>query len=210
MNKSIEIFLLDDHKIVRDGLKSILSLFPNFKIVGEESHSSRFLAALPQLKFDILILDISLPEISGIEVLKEVKKTRPEIAVVVLSMHNNPEYMIRALKAGAATYLTKDIQSEVLVDALLEVKKSGVYYPSEINLNSQSLVQEPLEKGEVLTQKEKDVLRLMVKGMSSKQIAAEFGLSSRTIESHRLNIMKKLGTSNSAETIAVAIKQSLL
>ena len=142
--------------------------------------------------------------------LKEVKKTRPEISVVVLSMHNNPEYMIRALKAGAATYLTKDIHSEVLVEALLEVKKSGVYYPSEINLNSQSLVQEPSEKGEVLTQKEKDVLRLMVKGMSSKQIAAEFGLSSRTIESHRLNIMKKLGTSNSAETIAVAIKQSLL
>ncbi len=210
MNESIEIFLLDDHKIVRDGLKSILSLFPNFKIVGEESHSSKFLSALPHLKFDILILDISLPEISGIEVLKEVKKTRPEIAVVVLSMHNNPEYMIRALKAGAATYLTKDIQSEVLVEALLEVKKSGVYYPSEINLNSQPLAQEPSEKGEVLTQKEKDVLRLMVKGMSSKQIAAEFGLSSRTIESHRLNIMKKLGTSNSAETIAVAIKQSLL
>lgn len=210
MNESIEIFLLDDHKIVRDGLKSILSLFPNFKIVGEESHSSRFLGALPQLKFDILILDISLPDISGIEVLKEVKKHRPEIAVVVLSMHNNPEYMIRALKAGAATYLTKDIQSEVLVEALLEVKKSGVYYPAELNLNSQSVSQEPLEKGEVLTQKEKDVLRLMVKGMSSKQIAAEFGLSSRTIESHRLNIMKKLGTSNSAETIAVAIKQSLL
>ncbi len=210
MNETIEIYLLDDHKIVRDGLKSILTLYPNFEIVGEEGHPNRFLASLPHLKFDILILDISLPDISGIEVLKEVKKLRPEIYVVVLSMHNNPEYMIRALKAGASAYLSKDIQSEALVETLQEVKKHGVYYPSAINLHSDPLAVEPVQKAEVLTQKEKDVLKLMVKGMSSKQIAAEFGLSSRTIESHRLNIMKKLGTSNSAETIAVAIRQSLL
>ncbi len=210
MTEKIELYLLDDHKIVRDGLKSILSLDPSFKIVGEESHSNRFLATLPNLTFDILILDISLPDMSGIEVLKEVKKLRPEIYVVVLSMHNNPEYMIRALKAGAAAYLSKDIRSELLLETLQEVKKHGVYYPSEINLNSQALAVEPLQKGEVLTLKEKDVVKLMVKGMSSKQIAAEFGLSTRTIESHRLNIMKKLGTSNSAETIAVAIRQSLL
>jgi len=210
MSDSIDIFLLDDHKIVRDGLKSILALYPAFRVVGEEGRPLRFLSALPQINVDILILDMSLPEMSGIEVLREVKILRPDISVVVLSMHNNPEYMIRAFKAGAAAYLSKDIQSQVLVDALIEVKKNGVYYPSDMSLHSQPLHLEAVEKGEVLTHKEKEVLKWMEKGLSSKQIAAEFGLSSRTIETHRLNIMKKLGTSNSAETIAVAIKHNLL
>ncbi len=210
MKDRIDLFLLDDHKIVRDGLRSILSPYPSLKIVGEESHAKKFLSALPELKFDILILDLSLPDLSGMEVLKEVKRLRPEISVIVLSMHNNPEYMIRALKAGAAAYHSKDIQSTVLVESIHEVKKHGVYYPTAISLNSPSLPQDPVQKGEVLTQKERDVLKLMVIGMSSKQIAAEYGLSPRTIETHRLNIMKKLGTSNSAETIAVAIRENLL
>lgn len=211
--KAIEVYLLDDHKIVRDGLKSILSLYPDIKITGEDSSPETFLSHLGELKFDILILDLSLPKIPGMEVLKKVKTLRPGTHVAILSMHDNPEYMMRAMREGAATYLSKDTPGELLVEALRTIQKEGSYYPSKIELKSSSHSLKPVSESpeaEILTPKEKDVLQLMVKGKSSKQIAAEQGLSSRTIEAHRLNIMRKLGTSNSAETIAMALKKGLI
>lgn len=211
--KKIKVFLLEDHKIVRDGLKSILAIDPEFEIEGEESNPKVFLEKLPSLNFDILLLDLSLPELPGIDVLKEVKKLKPEIHVMILSMHDNPQYMIKALKEGASAYLTKDTQAEVLIEALKEVYKEGIYYPSQIQLKSSSSTlktEESKNDDKLLTPKEKEVLKLMIKGLSSKQIAGEFGISSRTIEAHRLNIMKKLGSSNSAESIAKAIRLNLI
>lgn len=211
--KVIEVYLLDDHKIVRDGLKSILSMYPDIKITGEDSSPETFLNHLGELTFDILILDLSLPKIPGMEVLKKVKTMRPESHVAILSMHDNPEYMMRAMREGAATYLSKDTPGELLVEALRTIQKEGSYYPSKIELKSSANTLKPVSESpevEILTQKEKDVLQLMVKGKSSKQIAAEQGLSSRTIEAHRLNIMRKLGTSNSAETIAMALKKGII
>lgn len=211
--EKIKIFLLDDHKIVRDGLKSILSTDPAFKVIGEESHPEKFFAILPKTQIDILVLDISLPVISGMEVLKKVKAEHPEIQVVMLSMHDNPDYILRSLREGANAYLPKDIKTEEFIIALKEVRAKGVYYPTQINFNqSDNLVpsKEAAPRDDLLTPKEKDVLENIAKGLSSKQIAAQYGLSSRTIEAHRLNIMKKLGTNNSAETIAMALKLNLL
>ncbi len=212
MNK-VRVILLEDHKLVRDGLKSILGQDSIFEIVNENSHPKLFLQTLHEIKADILLLDLSLPDIPGIDVLKQVVKSRPDIRVIILSMHDNPEYMIKALREGACAYLTKDTQAEILIEAIKEVHKNGVYYPNQILLKSSFdvlKVQESIKEDQLLTSKEKEVLKLMIKGMSSKQIAMEFGLSSRTIEAHRLNIMKKLGTSNSAETIAIAMKQHLI
>jgi len=211
--EKIKVYLLEDHKIVRDGLKSILALDPVFEIVSEESHPKVFLEKLALLKFHILLLDLSLPDLPGMDVLKEVKKRRPEIHVIILSMHDNPQYMIKALKEGASAYLTKDTQAETLIEAIKEVHKEGVYYPSQIQLKSGSdslKTEETKNEEKGLTPKEIEVLKAMIKGLSSKQIAAEFGLSSRTIEAHRLNIMKKLGTSNSAESIAIAMRHNLI
>jgi DNA-binding NarL/FixJ family response regulator len=211
--KEIEVYLLDDHKIVRDGLKSILSLYPDIKIAGEDSSPETFLGHLSELKFDILILDLSLPKIPGMEVLKKVKTARPNAHVAILSMHDNPEYMMKAMREGAATYLSKDTPGEILVDALRTIQKEGTYFPAKMEMKSSSQFMRPVSDhgdSEILTPKEKEVLQLMVQGKSSKQIAAEQGLSSRTIEAHRLNIMRKLGTSNSAETIAMALKKGLI
>ena len=211
--QTIDLFLLDDHKIVRDGLKSLFSVIPRFKVVGEESNPERFLKDLPKLNFHILILDLSLPNRPGLEVLREVRRLRPEVHVLVLSMHDNPEYMMKAMKEGASGYLSKDIPSEVLVDALTEIQAKGAYYPKELVLSSVPRDALPATQSDLktlLTSKEREVLLRMVKGLSSKEIAAEFHLSARTIETHRFNLMKKLGTSNSAETIAVAIKLNLI
>lgn len=207
MKDSISVFLLDDHKIVRDGLRSILSVRSELRIAGEESHSQRFLSALPGLTFDVLLLDVSLPDVSGMEVLKQVKKTRPEIQVVMLSMHDGPEYVSRALKAGADAYLSKDSESDVLIETILRLQEHGQAPIPELGPSTRS---ELVGRGESLTLKELEVLKQMVKGLSSKQIAADFNLSTRTIETHRYNIMKKLGTSNTAETIAVALRQNLV
>lgn len=210
--EDIKIFLLDDHKIVRDGLKSLLTIDPAFKVIGEESHPEIFLRALPEMNFDLLILDISLPGMSGLDVLKKVRSLKPQIQIVMLSMHDNPEYVLKSMREGANAYLPKDIKAEEFIHALKEVRLKGVYYVSTSSFGvNQELVPSVLaEQKDLLTPKEIEVLEEISKGLSSKQIAAAHGLSSRTIETHRLNIMKKLGTNNSAETIAIATKLNLI
>jgi DNA-binding NarL/FixJ family response regulator len=206
----INVFLLDDHKIVRDGLKSILGLNPDIAVAGEESNPESFLKSLPKLSFDILILDLSLPFIPGMEVLKKVAQSRKDVKVLVLSMHDNAEYMTRAINEGAAGYLTKDCPSEILIKALKEIKSKGRFNSTLSNASTTLPLAEEDSEQKILTPKEKEVLSLMVKGMSSKEMAAQFGLSSRTVEAHRLNIMRKLGTANSAETIAIALRKNLI
>ena len=206
--KMIKIYLLDDHKVVRDGLKSLLSIDPQFKIAGEESYPDVFLNELQDLDLDILVLDISLPKMSGFEVLSIVKKVKPAVKVVMLSMHDGSKYFSKAMKEGANAYLTKDIEAEEFIAALHEVYKKGSYDAPQL-IREHHLKPEVTEGSHLLTPKETEVLQLMARGLSSRQIAAEFNLSSRTVEAHRLNIMKKLGTNNSAETIAIAAKLNL-
>ena len=207
------VYLLDDHKIVRDGLKSILALESDFKVVGEESHPESFLTSLPGLSIDILILDVSLPSVSGIDLIKKVKEIKPEIAIVMLSMHDNPEYMFRSLKEGANAYLPKDIEAQEFIEALIQVRTKGSYFPTNMNFNNKETITPPaegLKYSILLTSREIEILSYMAKGFSSKQIAQQIGVSPRTVETHRVNIMKKLGTSNGAETVALAWKLKLI
>ncbi len=213
--KKVKIFILEDHHIVRQGLRSLVSANSDFEIVGEEGSPNVFLDLLPKIDCHLLILDLSLPQMSGLEVLEKVRKERPDIHVIILTMHDNPEYMIRALKLGAGAFLTKDTVADILIHAINQVVATGVYYPEKIDLKTAKASTPAFQSSDVtdsysLTPKEKDVLKMMIKGMSSKKIAGEFGLSSRTIEAHRLNIMKKLGASNVAETIAIAVKLKLV
>lgn len=211
--KQTNVYLLDDHKIVRDGLKSILAPESDFKVIGEESHPENFLNSLPNLTIDILILDVSLPSISGIDLIKKVKEIKPEVAIVMLSMHDNPEYMFRSLKEGANAYLPKDIEAQEFIEALNQVKTKGSYFPANMNFNNKEALTPPaegLKYSILLTSREIEILGYMAKGFSSKQIAQEINVSPRTVETHRVNIMKKLGTSNSAETVALALKLKLI
>jgi DNA-binding NarL/FixJ family response regulator len=209
----IKVFLVDDHKIVRDGLKSILASSSKFVFKGEDSHPQSFMKLLPGLEVDIIVLDISLPSISGIDLIKKIKELKPSTKVVMLSMHNEPEYIFRSLREGANAYLPKDIEAEEFLNALLQVHLKGSYFPKNINFTKQvtpAPYQDEAPQSAVLTQREIEILEFMVKGLSSKEIAKDLSISPRTIETHRLNIMKKLGTSNSAETVAMAVKKGLL
>lgn len=207
------VFLLDDHKIVRDGLKSILAPQSKFKVIGEESHPENFLKIFHTLDIDILILDVSLPTLSGIDLIKKIKELKPNIQIVMLSMHDNPEYMFRSLKEGANAYLPKDIEAQEFIEALTQVRTQGSYFPSQMNFNNKEELSPPsegLKYSILLTSREIEILGFMAKGLSSKQIGQELSVSPRTVETHRVNIMKKLGTNNGAETVALAWKLKLI
>lgn len=211
--KQTNVYLLDDHKIVRDGLKSILSMHPEYVVVGEESHPEVFLNSLPNLQIDILILDVSLPNISGIDLIKKIKDIKNNLQIVMLSMHENPEYMFRSLKEGANAYLPKDIEAQEFIEALDQVRTRGSYFPSNMNFNNKDNLTPPpegLKYSILLTSRELEILGYMAKGLSSKQIAQQINVSPRTVETHRVNIMKKLGTNNGAETVALAWKLKLI
>lgn len=204
MNTS-KVYLLDDHKIIRDGIRSILQQSDRYSVIGEEGDPVKFVEILSKVSMDILLLDLSLPNISGFQLIPKIKKERPDIKIVVLSMHNDPEFMQRCLMLGVQGYLPKDIDSNEFLTALDKVQEGEIYT---------SNIPRPIVKDSatpnVLTQREVEVLVHLSNGFSSKQIAKELSISTRTVETHRLNIMKKLGTSNSAETISVAAKMNLI
>jgi DNA-binding NarL/FixJ family response regulator len=199
------VYLLDDHKIIRDGIKSILASNEKFQISGESGDPANFIESLNLLPIDILVLDLSFSGVSGFQIIKKVKKLRPDVKILVLSMHNDAQYMQKAMNLGAGGYLAKDSDASELIIALDAVKDGKAFFSSP--------VYNPSEKApppELLSQRETEVLQLLSSGLSSKQIASDLSISTRTVESHRVNIMKKLGTSNSAETISVAVKLKLL
>lgn len=200
-----KVFLLDDHKIIRDGIRSILTYNSAYKIVGEEGNPIHFLEILDKLDIDILLMDLTFPNTTGFQMLPKIKKLRPEIKVLILSMHNDPESMQRCMSLGAHGYLPKDCDAFELLKAL-EVVALGKTYLS-IELPATSKIK---DTENILSSREREVLSLLSNGLSSKQIAGQLSISARTVESHRLNIMKKLNTTNSAETISVATRLHLI
>lgn len=201
-----KIFLLDDHKIIRDGLRSILSQNQDFEVTGEEGDPVKFLEDIRHYDFDVLLLDLTFPEISGFDIIPKVRKLKPKVIIAILSMHKNPDYMQRSLLLGANCYLSKDLDAREMIEALSKVCAGGEYGPK---LNGTPVV-EGVKTSSQLSQRELEILRFIANGFSSKQIAADLGISVRTVEAHRLHIMKKLGTSNSAETISVALTKKIL
>lgn len=203
--KVFKVFLLDDHKIIRDGIRSILLTNPSFRVTGEEGNPVNFLENLDKLDIDILVLDLSLPNVSGFQLIPKIKKQAPAIKILVLSMHNDPETMQRCMSLGANGYIPKDSDSEQMLKALEAVAEGKVYFE---NVASTATVKNV--KDNLLSQREREVLTHLSNGLSSKQIGNELNISTRTVETHRLNIMKKLNTTNSAETISVAARLHLI
>jgi DNA-binding NarL/FixJ family response regulator len=135
---------LEDYHIVKQGLRSLVSANSNFEIIGEQSSPRVFLGLLSKIDCHVLILDLSLPEMSGLEVLEKVRTQRPDIHVIIFTMHDNPEYMIRALKLDAGAFLTKDTVAYILIHAISEVVSKGVHYPEQIDLKTASAFTPPV------------------------------------------------------------------
>jgi two-component system, NarL family, invasion response regulator UvrY len=208
----LRILVADDHSIVREGIIKALSVnFPGAEF-GEASNAAEVMKKVNESKWSLVILDISMPGRNGMDVLKEIKAAFPEIKVIIFSMHPEDQFAVRAIKAGAAAYLTKDIPTKKLAEAIERILRGERYLtPSLTDLITNEIL-EPRTKPvhEILSDREYQVFLYIASGKSISDIAAELSLSVKTISVYRANIIKKMKLKNNAEIVHYAFKQNLV
>ncbi|UII19633.1 response regulator [Fulvivirga ligni] len=209
--RKIQIIITDDHKLFRDGLRSILTQFEDIEIVGETSNTTDLWKLLSSgLDPDIVLIDISLPDGSGLDILAELREKYASIKGVVITMHAEGQYVTKAVKNGAYGYLLKSVDQKELVEAIRTVALGKKYFNAEVSHLMVTNIADADELKMNLTERELEVLKLVAQGQTTKEIAHQLYVSSRTIETHRVNIMRKLGVQNSAEMITKANQHGLI
>jgi two-component system, NarL family, response regulator DegU len=215
--EKINVVLADDHILVRNGIKAMLESDTGIDVIGEASNGAEALQVASSLHPDILILDIRMPEMTGLEAAAKLKQVAPDTKAVILSMHDSEEYVLEALNAGAYGYLLKDTDKPEFLKALRQVHAGNKYFSGAVSnvlanrlLSSKSFSQpEPVEDAYNLTRREKEILRMIIDGKNNKDIADSLDKSVRTIETHRFNIMKKMGVTNAIDMVNKAVKESI-
>jgi DNA-binding NarL/FixJ family response regulator len=206
----IRLLLADDHPLIREGFKSLLGKNPEFDIVGDMDNGQEVINSVDTTKPDVILTDINMPVMNGLQLIEQLSRTHPHIKFIVLTMHEEREYVTKALKAGADGYLLKTSERPELENAIKTVFDGNKYFSPQITtILAESVAHEPKDLP-VLTPREKEVLELVARGHSTKQIADKLDISIRTVESHRINMLKKVGVANSAELIRRAIELGLL
>jgi DNA-binding NarL/FixJ family response regulator len=209
----IRVILADDHTLVRSGIRRILENQPGVVVVEEAADGRAALAAARRQDADVLVLDLKMEGSDGIEVLKAVKADRPDLKVLILTMHAGREYVARAVQEGADAYLLKDSAVQDLMAAIEAVMAGRSYYSPAIQHSITELLREggkPPEGIHGLTDREREVLTLLARGLPSKEIATELNISIRTVDAHRANLMRKLGVKSVALLTQVAIREGIL
>ena len=211
----VRLFLVDDHKMIREGLKNFLSDQEGFEIVGEAENGIDCLNQLENLEVDIVLSDLNMPEMDGLELIKKIKETRPELKVIALTMMGESQHIKQMLAEGAVGYLLKDCSEEELTSAINTVHQGGTYYSPEVTniiLNNIRKIK-PLKSKVVtdmpLTDREKEVLHLILKEYSNKEIADTLFVSVRTVDAHKRNLLDKTGSKNVAGLVLYAIDRQL-
>jgi len=208
----IKILIADDHPVVRKGLREIIEETSDMEVADEASNGQEVLAKVFKKDFDVVLLDISMPGRSGLDILKELKSQLPKLAVLVLSIHPEEQYAVQVLKAGASGYLTKKSAPEELVTALRKVSTGGKYVSPSLAEKLASALETGIEKPphETLSAREYEVMRKIASGKTVTEIARELFLSPKTISTYRTRILEKMGIKNNAELIRYAIKNRLV
>jgi len=213
----IKVILVDDHQIVRDGIKSLITDDPNINIITEASSATELRDKLETYKPDVILMDINLPDSTGIELTKELKESKPEIKVLILSMHMGEDFIVNAIEAGAKGYLPKTTSKKELITAINTIAKGEDYFNESIsNILIKSYVkraQTPKKEEEKiidLTRREKEIITLFALGMSNKEIADKLFISIRTVESHKNNIMNKLELKSTVDLVKFALKNNYI
>jgi DNA-binding NarL/FixJ family response regulator len=202
----IRILVADDHKIVRDGLKRILAGTTDLSVAGEAASGDEALALARANEYDVAMIDMSMPGVAGIELVKRLKLEKPKLRILVLSMHGEHQYAARALKAGASGYLTKDSASEQLVSALRKIAAGGVHISDAA---AASLVSAQQSAHGSLSDREFEVLRLLVEGLGPTDIGERLHLSVKTVSTHKARILEKLGLDSTADLVRYAMEHKL-
>lgn len=214
--KKIKVILSDDHQMFRDGVKSILNDEAGIEVVGEVGRGQDLIELLSSVTPDLLITDISMPGMSGLEISEYIKNNHPGVKVLILSMHVNEEFIVKALETGASGYLPKDTSMNELLDAIYAINKGENYYNKDISdtvlksIMRKSSSGNKRDQGVALTEREMEILRNVVEGHTNKEIAGKLSISIRTVDSHKNNIMHKLKVKSSVELVKYAIKNNLV
>jgi DNA-binding NarL/FixJ family response regulator len=208
--KDIKIVLVDDHKLLRDGLRNIIEQRSNMHIIGEASDGREAIRICPKLLPNVVVMDVAMPGLNGIEATRQIHKNNPEIKIIGLSMHSSKQFIQSMFKAGAFAYLLKDGDSDELITAICTVMQNKKYLSNDINQEFLLVLKEPkgIEKTQ-LSSREKEVLQLIAEGRSSKEIGEILFLSPKTVDVHRNNIMKKLDLFTIPELTKYAIQEGL-
>ncbi len=207
----IRVVIADDHTIVREGLKQLLT-GPDFSIVGEARDGQEVMQRVRELEFDVLLLDMSMPKKSGMELIKQVKSEKPKLRVLVLSMHEEQQYAVRAIKAGASGYLTKESASAQLIQAIRKVAMGGVFISAAV-AEQLALAAMPEAGGlphKSLSDREYQVFQLLVAGKTVTDIAAQLNLSVKTISTHKARLLEKMGMTSATELVRYAMTHRLM
>jgi DNA-binding NarL/FixJ family response regulator len=208
----IRIVIADDHTIVREGLMQLLAAAGDFEVVGEARDGHEVMTLVRDLDFDVLLTDMSMPGKSGVELIKQVKSEKPRLRILVLTMHEEHQYAVRAIRAGASGYLTKDSASAQLVSALRKVAGGGAYISSavaeQLALNAMPGAEGPPHAA--LSDREFQVFRMIAEGKSVSDIAERLNLSVKTVSTHKANLMQKMNISTTGEIIRYAIAHNLV
>jgi DNA-binding NarL/FixJ family response regulator len=207
----IRIVIADDHAIVREGLKRIVSSVDDMEVAGEAANGCEVMLRVRELTFDVLMLDLSMPGRSGMELIKLVRAEKPKLRILVLSMHQELQYAVRAIRAGASGYLTKESAPAQLEQAIRKIAAGGAFISAEV---AEQLALGAMPGSEALphaslSNREFEVFRLVVDGVSVTDIAARLNLSVKTVSTHKSNLMQKMGLQNQSELIRYALKHGL-
>ncbi|MDB5957906.1 MAG: putative response regulator, NarL [Ramlibacter sp.] len=205
---SIEVVLADDHDLVRTGIKALLLAIPGVRVVGEARDGHELLALLTGHLPDVVVTDISMPRLDGLTALARIKAQYPQLPVLVLSMYDTADFIKRAVASGADGYVLKGSSAHELEQALRSVVLTGSYFSAAIT--QQLLKPTEPEAGQELTERQVEVLTMMARGRSAKEIGFELGLSSKTVDAHRARIMERLGLNDIASLTLYAVRKGLV
>ena len=218
MGQKKGILIVDDHPLFRKGLKAVLESNNQFEVVGEARNGTEALEMVRKLDPDLVVVDISLPDQSGIELTREIRNLLPEVHIMIVSMHSKIDYIAEAFQAGATGYVVKESASESLLQGLEHVSKGDYYLDSSLSQEvAKKLIGPRAKENRIshsayggLTPREQEVMRLLAEGLSSKKVAEKLFISPKTVENHRTNIMHKLDLHSTVELVRYAAKLGLI
>ena len=214
--KKLRILLADDHIVMRTGLRALLERQPNLEVVGESENGRETIALAASLRPDVVVMDVGMPVLNGIEATQTIVTQCPTIAVVILSMHADESYVMRALKAGARGYLLKDSGAADLIGAIQAVSQNKSFFSPKVRrILAEDYIRVLKQKGAVdsydlLTSREREILQLLAEGKANKEVATDLNISPYTVETHRSHIMEKLNLHNPAELILYAVRKGII